>query len=95
MALGKSRPGKIELSGKQFRKTDDLDSGRVGQQLIECFFAQGVQAFDELPRLLERLRFSDIAVQFEQGTLRDGHEHIWTAVRERLQAEPCAERGIE
>jgi hypothetical protein len=31
VALGKTRPGQLELSGKPFRKADDLDSRRAGQ----------------------------------------------------------------
>ncbi len=30
MTLRKRRPLQIEISGKQFRKSDNFDSGRVG-----------------------------------------------------------------
>ena len=54
-----------------------------------------MQAFDELPRFLKRLCFSDIAEQFEQRTLGYGYEYSGVAVRKGLEAEPLAELGIE
>jgi hypothetical protein len=41
------------------------------EQLIDNFFPQRAQTFDELPRLIQRLSLADIAEQLEERSLGD------------------------
>jgi hypothetical protein len=54
-----------------------------------------MEEFDELPRFLEGLSFSDVAQEFEERALGHGDEYVGAAGRKGLQAGSLGELAIE
>ena len=68
--------GQWEISFEQVRSTDDPDSGRVREQLVQQYLPQGMEEPNELPPFLDRLSFADIARELEEGTPDGGSRAV-------------------